>query len=72
MFAGRWHDTGGRLRGRFITGAWEGVVLNMTSQAWLSSADVDHHLWTHSLVIVVSLPPLNPNPGSVVHFVRFR
>ncbi|KAG0621148.1 hypothetical protein M758_4G272900 [Ceratodon purpureus] len=48
----RWHDTGGRLRGRFITGAWEGVVLNMTSQAWLSPTDVDRPIWTHNLVIV--------------------
>lgn len=51
----RWHDTGERLKGRFITGSWDGVVINMTSQAWLSEEDVDRSVWTHHLVIVVSL-----------------
>uniref|UniRef100_A0A7I4DLV9 Uncharacterized protein n=1 Tax=Physcomitrium patens TaxID=3218 RepID=A0A7I4DLV9_PHYPA len=49
----RWHDTGRRLKGRFITGSWHGVVLNMTSQSWLSSAEVDLPIWTHNLVILI-------------------
>jgi hypothetical protein len=41
------------LKGRFLTGGWEGVVLNMTSQGWLSPMHVDCFLWTHNLVILV-------------------
>ncbi|KAG6543288.1 hypothetical protein Mapa_015202 [Marchantia paleacea] len=48
----RWHDTGKRLTGALPWEKWEGIVLNMTSQAWLSPADVDCNLWTHDLVIV--------------------
>ncbi|KAL2636439.1 hypothetical protein R1flu_007918 [Riccia fluitans] len=48
----RWYDTGRRLTGALPWEKWEGIVLNMTSQSWLSSADVDCSLWTHDLVIV--------------------
>ena len=51
----RWHDTGAHLHGRFLSGPWHGVLLHMTSQAWLSSALVDRPVWTHHLVVLVSL-----------------
>ncbi|CAM6022213.1 unnamed protein product [Sphagnum balticum] len=56
----RWYDTGGRLKGRFLTGGWEGVVLNMTSQGWLSPMHVDCFLWTHSLVILKPHKVMHP------------
>ncbi|KAH8959759.1 hypothetical protein BDL97_06G093900 [Sphagnum fallax] len=56
----RWYDTGGRLKGRFLTGGWEGVVLNMTSQGWLSPMHVDCFLWTHNLVILKPHKVMHP------------
>lgn len=50
-----WHDTGVRIDG--VDGAsklkWTGHVLNMTSQKWLTPANISHPLWWHILVVVV-------------------
>lgn len=44
----RWYDTGERINGVW----WKGVVLNMTSQRWMSAQQVSCSLWSHHLVIV--------------------
>lgn len=51
----RWHDTGHRLKGPPLPGyGWDGAVLNITSQRWLSDEDVSCSVWTHNMVIIVS------------------
>jgi PhoPQ-activated pathogenicity-related protein len=32
---------------------WKAYLLNMTSQQWLTTADVDRSIWTHQLLVVV-------------------
>ncbi|CAM6102819.1 unnamed protein product [Calypogeia fissa] len=48
----RWSDTGKRLTGFLPWAKWEGAVLDMTSQEWLSPAETDCSVWTHDLVVV--------------------
>ena len=32
---------------------WTGHLINMTSQQWLSEADVDRSIWWHILVVII-------------------
>jgi PhoPQ-activated pathogenicity-related protein len=45
-----WSYTGVKLAG---SGGWDGYVYNMTSQMWLSFADVNRPVWWHWLVIII-------------------
>lgn len=49
-----WHDTGDRMDGTSSSGVkWTGYVLELTSQAWLTEADVNRPTWKHRLVVIV-------------------
>lgn len=48
----RWSDTGKRFTGSLPWEKWEGALLEMTSQEWLSSAETDCSVWNHHVVVV--------------------
>lgn len=51
-----WEDTGITLG---MEGVWDGYVINMTSQQWLTPQDVSRSVWWHIMVIIV--------PKNVIH-----
>ena len=50
-----WVDTGTTFEGHSVdkSNHWTGYVLNMTSQQWLTPADVTGSIWWHYLVVIV-------------------
>jgi PhoPQ-activated pathogenicity-related protein len=61
-----WVDTGKRTGGK----GWTGYILNMTSQAWLTSADWhfadgSSPLWWHYMLVVVPDKVLYPDTGFI-------
>lgn len=44
-----WVDTGYTLH----TDQWDGYMLNLTSQSWLTENATDRHIWTHQLMVFI-------------------
>lgn len=57
----KYEDTGIRLTGI----GWTGYYINMTSQTWLTPADVDRTVWWHQLVIIVPDKVTHPHHAAI-------
>ncbi|CAI5471159.1 unnamed protein product [Closterium sp. Yama58-4] len=52
--AGRWKDTGNRMRAKEAGGWWTGYVLLVNTHRWLNEAVTNRFSWWHHLTLIVS------------------
>eukprot|EP01006_Ploeotia_vitrea_P032144 TRINITY_DN64410_c0_g1_i2.p1 TRINITY_DN64410_c0_g1~~TRINITY_DN64410_c0_g1_i2.p1 ORF type:complete len:539 (-),score=306.55 TRINITY_DN64410_c0_g1_i2:238-1854(-) len=64
-----WVDTGEVINGTWIKDFqifnWQGYVLNVTSQTWLTEAETNHPVWSHQLVVIVPEVVEHTNMGAI-------
>ena len=61
----QWVDTGYRLVPNATNPEWTGYLLNVTSQTWLTEAQVSLSVWHHQLMVFVPADLSTSNIGAI-------